>query len=318
MFWRTAFQLGDHTVKHEILTFLRAAPLLLSAALVSGCATPTDAGDTGSVVDRVKSDKTIRLGIRTDAPPFSSVVGDRPQGFSVDLCGLVAAAMSEMAAVEGMKGTLVSVDTQGRFDALQSGEIDILCGATTATLSRREIVSFSIPTFSTGVGAVARADASAAFLKAIDPAGSSGDAGGGALNGRTIAVRAGTTAEDWAAETAYLKPHNVTIVEVADHNDGLDQVANGTVDAYFADKAIILGNLRSRSDGESFALSRTTFTAEPYALALPRGDEDLRLLVDRALSALYRSGAVLDVYRQHFGEPDANVALFYRTVALPK
>lgn len=307
-------------MKHQLQSFLRIAPLLVSAALLSGCATPTDAGDSGSasVIDRVRADKTIKLGIRTDAPPFSHVAEGRPQGFSVDLCGLVAASISQIAGIEGMKGTLVSVDTQERFDALQSGKIDILCGATTATLGRREIVSFSIPTFSTGVGSVVRADAPKALRDAVDPASGSGKTGGQALSGRTIAVRAGTTAADWAKQSNFLKPHNVTIVEVQDHNAGLDQVANGAADVYFADKAIVLGTLRGRSDAQSLTLSRTTFTAEPYALALPRGDEDLRLLVDRALSVLYRSGGVYDVYRKHFGEPGSDVALFYQTVALPE
>ena len=307
-------------MKHQIQSFLRIAPLLISAALLSGCATPTDAGSAGSasVIDRVRADKTIRLGIRTDAPPFSYVADDRPQGFSVDLCGLVAASISQTAGIEGMKGTLVSVDTEERFDALQSGKIDILCGATTATLGRREIVSFSIPTFSTGVGSVVSSSAPKALRDAVDPASGSGSSTGQALNGRTVAVRAGTTAADWAGTSNFLKPHNVTIVEVQDHGEGLDRVANGSADVYFADKAIVLGTLRGRSDAQSLALSRTTFTAEPYALALPRGDEDLRLLVDRALSVLYRSGGVYDVYRKHFGEPGPDVALFYQTVALPE
>lgn len=305
-------------MKHKKLSFLHVASVLISAAIVSGCATPTDAGDAGSVVDRIKTDKTLKLGIRTDAPPFSSVVDGRPQGFTVDLCGLVAAGMIEMTGIEGMKGKLESVGTQERFDALQSGKIDILCGATTATLGRREFVSFSIPTFSTGVGSVVRANAPKAFRNTVDPTTASGASGRQALNGKTIAVRAGTTASDWAASSPFLKPHNVSIVEVQDHNDGLERVANGSADAYFADKAIVLGILRSRSDAADFVLSETTFTAEPYALAIPRGDEDLRLMVDRALSALYRSGAVLDIYRKHFGEPNDGVELFYQAVALPK
>ena len=129
-----------------------------------------------------------------------------------------------------------------------------------------------------------------------------------------LAVRAGTTTEK-AVRTSF---PNAAITTVGDHTDGIAALKAGTADAYFADKAIVLGILRGRSDAGDFALSKTTFTAEPYALALPRGDEDLRLMVDRALSTLYRTGAVLDVYRRHFGEPGDDVALFYRTVALPE
>ena len=40
----------------------------------------------------------------------------------------------------------------------------------------------------------------------------------------------------------------------------------------------------------------------PYALALPRGDADFRLEVDRALSRLFRNGGAKKVFQQAFGE----------------
>ena len=125
----------------------------LAAALVLASTGPAVAGP---VLDRIMADKQIKLGVRADAPPFSALVDGFPIGFSVDLCSAVAAAISEVSDVEEMEGALFVVDTANRFDALQAGEIDVLCGATTATLRRREFVSFTIPTFATGVGAVIR------------------------------------------------------------------------------------------------------------------------------------------------------------------
>ena len=60
------------------------------------------------------------------------------------------------------------------------------------------------------------------------------------------------------------------------------------------------------------------FTYEPLALALPRGDEDFRLLVDRALSAIYRSGEIGDLYAGWFGEPDEAALTFFRLHTLPE
>ena len=59
------------------------------------------------------------------------------------------------------------------------------------------------------------------------------------------------------------------------------------------------------------------FTYEPLALALPRGDEDLRLLVDRTLSRLYRSGEAGALYAKWCGEPDADTLTFFRLNAIP-
>ena len=60
------------------------------------------------------------------------------------------------------------------------------------------------------------------------------------------------------------------------------------------------------------------FTYEPLALALPRGDEDLRLLVDRTLCGLYRSDEIGSLYATWFGEPDENALTFFRLNTLPE
>jgi ABC-type amino acid transport substrate-binding protein len=76
--------------------------------------------------------------------------------------------------------------------------------------------------------------------------------------------------------------------------------------------------VRSSGSAAGLAISRRAFTHEPYALALPRGDEGFRLIVDRALSHLYRTGAILNLFERHFGRPDASVKLFYLVSALPE
>ena len=45
---------------------------------------------------------------------------------------------------------------------------------------------------------------------------------------------------------------------------------------------------------------------------------DLRLLVDRTLSRLYRSEGFRSVYARYFGMPDANTEVFFRFVAVPE
>ena len=54
------------------------------------------------------------------------------------------------------------------------------------------------------------------------------------------------------------------------------------------------------------------FTYEPLAFALALGNEDLRLLVDKSLSTLSRSGETQSLYKRFFGEPDENALTFFR------
>ncbi len=49
-------------------------------------------------------------------------------------------------------------------------------------------------------------------------------------------------------------------------------------------------------------LAENYLSIEPYALALPRGDGDFRLAVDRALSHIYRSGEIAAIFKRTFGD----------------
>ncbi|MEQ9125039.1 MAG: transporter substrate-binding domain-containing protein, partial [Alphaproteobacteria bacterium] len=300
----------------------RGAALLTAtiAALAASLSFPAPV-HAGERLDRIVAEKRIRLGVRADAPPFAAIRDGKVSGFSVDLCRQVAAAAMAATGLDALDADFVTVETQNRFKAIEEGRIDILCGAATATLKRREIVSFSLPIFSTGVSAVVAADAPdllKEILVTVGPAASSEAAIAEAFRGRTVGVRANTTAAEWLSHGPLARLDAVTIREVGDHAAGLAAVAAGEMAAYFADKAILLGVLRqSPPAGGRLLVSEASFTREPYALALPRTDEDLRLMVDRALSRLYRDGSILKLYERHFGKPTGEVVLFYTMIALP-
>jgi ABC-type amino acid transport substrate-binding protein len=278
----------------------------------------TTAGET---LERIKGDELVRFGFRTDAPPFSSLVNGAPGGFSIDLCALVAGAIKDVTELKEFTAKLTPVGTGQRFDAIVNGDIDILCGATTATLDRREKVSFSIPTFITGVAALVRKDAPGPLRKALvesSPDSLSPAVVAEALKGRRIGVRRDTTAERWLREGPLKGIEDAEIVPIESHDAGIEQVLAGEIDVYFADQAILSGQVRSSGSAAELAITQKAFTNEPYALALPRGDEDFRLIIDRALSHLYRTGAILNLFERHFGQPDVTVKLFYLMSALPE
>jgi polar amino acid transport system substrate-binding protein len=300
---------------HRIAALCRARAVALGAALLLA-----PAAVAGPVLERITETGQLRLGFRTDAPPFASLVEGRPEGFSIDLCALVARAIKDTSGLDHLTARFSPVGTGQRFEALARGEIDIECGASTATLSRREIVSFSIPMFLTGVSALMRADApelAREVLIEASPAAFSETVVRTALKGRRFGVRRDTTAEDWLRDAGMVESGDVAVEAFETHASGIDALAAGEIDGYFADRAILMGELRARGEPDGLVLSKKTFTQEPYALAIPRGDEDFRLVVDRALSHIYRTGAVLELIERHFGQPAADVVLFYRLMALP-
>jgi ABC-type amino acid transport substrate-binding protein len=71
---------------------------------------------------------------------------------------------------------------------------------------------------------------------------------------------------------------------------------------------------------DKLMLAENYLSVEPYALALPHGDEAFRLAVDRALSHIYRSGAINAIFKHTFGanaKPDQVLRTLYFVTGLP-
>ncbi len=86
-------------------------------------------------LDRIKATGTVTFAYRDGAAPFSfKARNGRPQGYSVELCEKVAAAIGKALAVPALKIEWRPVDAANRLDAVASGQADAECGTTTITL----------------------------------------------------------------------------------------------------------------------------------------------------------------------------------------
>jgi ABC-type amino acid transport substrate-binding protein len=257
------------------------------AWLTFGAALLLAAGAHAQTLERVRATGTFKIGYREDAAPFSfkNTLGE-PAGFSVELCRLIAVEVKQALGLEEITLEYVPVGTEDRFQAVQQARIDILCGATTVTLSRRELVDFSLFTF---------LDGAAVLLRADGPEDLKG------LTGEKIGVRGATTTEDALRNILAELDMDAEVVTVASHNEGLRQLEAGEIAAYFGDQAILIFLATGSDAPENLKLSDRQFTFEPYALALTRGDDDFRLLVDRTLARIYRSGTIDQLFTNAFG-----------------
>ena len=87
----------------------------------------------GATFDNVKKKGFVQCGVSTGIPGFS--IADSKgewKGLDVDLCRAIAATMFGDAS----KIKVTPLNTQQRFTALQSGEVDVLTRNTTVTLTR--------------------------------------------------------------------------------------------------------------------------------------------------------------------------------------
>ena len=280
----------------------RLGVLSLAAA---GAALALVSAEAGTL-DKVRQDKAFRIAFRDDAPPFSFTdsIGE-PAGFMVDLCRSVAKHIADDLNIPDLKVTYVLVTAADRFDAIATGKADLLCEPTSETLSRRAQVDFSIPTFVDGASLLVAGDGPSDF---------------GALSGKKVGVLAGTTTEQSLRDTLASAGIAADVAPAKTHEEGLAMLDKGEIVAYFGDRAILAYLASKSSDSSKLRLANNYFSIEPYALALARGDEDFRLVVDRALSHIYRSGEIGSIFAHTFGaqmQPSDTLKTLYLVSALP-
>lgn len=275
---------------------------LVVMAVALGAAVAGDA--SAGTLDQIRQDKTIRIAFNDDAAPFSYKGSTQPMGFMVNVCEAVASNIAQQLKLPGLKVLFLPVNSVDRFAAITQQKADLLCGSTTASLSRRQTVDFSIPTFIDGASFAIRPDGPKAF-KLFD--------------GKKVGVLAGTTTEQELR--AGLKAGGITaeVVVVKTHEEGLAATQKASLAAYFADRAILNDLLKESKTGIALMVADTYLSVEPYALAMRRGEEDFRLAVDTALSQIYRSGEIMAIYRKTFGEekPSQTLQTLYIVSALP-
>jgi ABC-type amino acid transport substrate-binding protein len=256
--------------------------------LACGAALPImSAIAVAGTVDRIKQEQAIRIAYREDAPPFSynDKIGE-PAGFMVDLCKEVAKKLAEQFNLPSLTVSYVPVTAADRFDAITQQKADLLCEPTSATLSRREQVDFSIATFVDGAGLLVRGNGPKDLR---------------AMAGQKIGVLAGTTTEEALRNTLNDAGIVADVVAAKTHGEGLAMLDDGKISAYFADRSILSTLSRDSKAPGKLRLADDYLTVEPYALALPRGDSEFRLAVDRALSHIYRSGDIIAIFERTFG-----------------
>ena len=281
---------------------------LRTAALIAClCLAAPDAGFAAeqSVIDRIRATGEIALGVRRDARPHSYLdANGNPAGYTIEVCQSVVGRLRAQLGLTQLRMRFVPVDATDRFQAVADGRVDLLCGAATITLSRREIVDFSIPTFVDGASVLTLKGTSEDFT---------------ALAGKRIGVRAGTTTEQALIASLRSNAMEAEVHPVADHAEGLRGVETGEIDAYFGDQSILYALQDSSAEKDRLVVAGNTLTLELHGLALPLGDYRFRLEVDRALSQLYRSGRMAEIFEATFpnAEPSESIRYIHTFAPVP-
>ena len=243
-------------------------PLAAATALAFGIATPASAGKT---LDAVKARGEVICGVNTSAPGFSSTDSKgRWQGLDVDTCRAVAAAVLG----SGDKVKFMPLNSQQRFAALQSGEIDILSRNSTWTLTR----DASLGIVFTGINYYDGQGFMVPKKLKVDSAKK--------LNGATVCVQAGTTSEKNVADFFLANGMKYKSV-VFDTAEAIQSAFfAGRCQVYTTDMSDLAGARTQTAKPDDYAILPDVISKEPLGPAVRRGDDDWFQIVRWSLFAL--------------------------------
>jgi ABC-type amino acid transport substrate-binding protein len=256
--------------------------------LIAFLASPLSARELTGTLQQIKKSGQMRIGYRISEPPMSFLDKDgNPTGYSVDICkGIVSEIENKIGT--GLTIEYVPVTADGRFKALYDNKIDILCGSTTKTLSRSELVDFTQLTFVTGASLMTLKD-----NKTLDSAG---------FDGTKIGVVKATTTAVALKKLIQETSTNAEVVLFNSAKESIEALRQKKIDAFSSDQIVLIGLALKEHDPMNFVIKSDVYSFEPFALAVRRNDADFRLVADRVISELYRSGRILEIYDKWIGK----------------
>jgi glutamate/aspartate transport system substrate-binding protein len=261
--------------KIGLLTFVVAA---LLPALARG-------QEADTALTRIRQNKAVTIGFRESAAPFAYLdESKQASGYSVDICKRIAEEIGRKLNIPHIETRYVPVTPQTRIPLIANGTVDIECGTTVNSLARQEQVDFSY--------AVALAEGRLLVRK------TSGIQDLSDLNGKIVALAAGTTAERYVRAALDRDKISVRVLQVRDNGEGLLAVNSQRVDAFVNDAVLLGGALRTAQNKDDFAIVGKPLSFEQVAFMVGKNNSGLLAIINGTIAKLLTSGELQKLYDQ--------------------
>jgi glutamate/aspartate transport system substrate-binding protein len=250
--------------------------------------TAAEAGELTGTLKKINDIGTITIGHREASSPFSFLDSNKqPAGYAIELCLKVVDEVKAVLEKPDVGVKYVAVNAQTRIPLVVDGTVDLECGSTTNTFARQKQVDFSAVYFTTGTRLLTWR---ASTVREIEN-----------LAGKSIVVVSGSTNEKAVMtliENGQLK--GAQLVAAKDYAEGIAAVEARKADAFATDDIVLFGLLAKSAKKQDLEIVGRYLSYDPYGVMLRRGDPDFRLVVNKALARLFRSGEIAKIYAKWF------------------
>lgn len=222
----------------------------------------------------------LQVGAEIGYPPMEYLDKDgvTPIGFDVD----VAKAIGEIL---GLEVEMVDTAWDGIFSSLDSNRYDCVMSAVSINEDRKENYNLTEAYIANRLVLV---------TKKNSPVKSPED-----LTGLVVATQTETTADE------YMKARQEEGLELKDYLvydqilQCFDDMKLNRVDAVLVDSVVAAYYMGE--DSELYSVVWESEEAEPMAVALKKGNDELTAKIEEAIDSLYESGKMAEIAKKHFG-----------------
>lgn len=225
---------------------------------------------------RMQVNKDFYVGIDPSYPPFAEWTPDAIVGIEPDIA-------RELGERMGVETSILIMGYDGLYDALYTGEVDLILAGLRADPLYAEWVHYSPPYFDAGQVLVSRADAPVGEMAALD--------------GKRLAVEI-ASAGDQAAQRWQRRLDTLHVERYLLPEDALVAVERGEVDAALVDAITAREYLRTHS-----GLVRAAEMTAPdeYVIAMRRANYRLIEAVEASLADMQADGTLDAIIEQWLG-----------------
>ncbi|MCL1912726.1 MAG: amino acid ABC transporter substrate-binding protein [Eubacteriaceae bacterium] len=199
-------------------------------------------------------------------------------GFDID----VAKAVAEKLGVELV---IQPIEWSSNLLELNSKNIDCIWNGMSVTPTRQENMEMSVAYLDNNMALVVNVDSGIASLADME--------------GKKLAVQAGSSAVDAIDNAEEFKESLAEIVELSDNLQCLLNLESNAVDAVLMDDVVARYMITSQS--RPFEVLDDVLESEEYAIGFRKGEVALRDAVNNALSELKAEGAITEIATKWFG-----------------
>ena len=247
------------------------------------CAEQTAAAQGQNVLEKVISNKKVRVGILTDYAPWGSrnAQGEY-EGFDVDIAYSLGEAL-------GVDVELISIEAPARVPSLVSEKVDVIIGCITPTNERAKTVNFTIPYASEGLVLMVWADNE--DIKSYHD-----------LAGKTVAIVRGGTPDVGIAKAA----PDADIIRFDTIADAFTAFKSKKAEVFVEEELMVYYQVaqdpRFKTVGEPFHRGLISF-------GVKKNDQEWLNYLNNFLTNLRFTGELTEIYEKWFAHKPASLVI---------